>query len=195
MGQRDSRHHHANRRKKLETQSTSRGQKNIDLEEREVKWVEDGWTPANSADEKLTGDPIEQEQPRYLAFVNLEHDFLEETPFEFIEQILPDGKLAPNMVRRGASVFREEQFEFTYDLFNMNDPLIGGLAPERVALRRAMVLAHDRAQEIDIVRRKQAIPAQSPVPPGVVLIACGVNRVSLIRGGMPGPSSCTSIRQ
>ena len=112
--------------------------------------------------------PIEQEQPRYLAFVNLEHDFLEETPFEFIEQILPDGKLAPNMVKRGASVFREEQFEFTYDLFNMNDPLIGGLSPERVALRRALVLAHDRAQEIDIIRRKQAIPAQSPVPPGVV---------------------------
>ena len=35
----------------------------IDLEEREVKWVEEGWSPANSADEKLTGDPIEQEQP------------------------------------------------------------------------------------------------------------------------------------
>lgn len=34
MGQRDSKHHHANRRKKLETQSSSRGQKNIDLEER-----------------------------------------------------------------------------------------------------------------------------------------------------------------
>jgi ABC-type transport system substrate-binding protein len=112
--------------------------------------------------------PIEQEQPRYLAFVNLEHDMLEETPFEFIEQILPNGKLAPNMVKRGASVFREEQMEFTYDLFNMNDPLIGGLAPEKIALRRAMILAHDRAQEIDIIRRRQAIPAQSPIPPGIV---------------------------
>ncbi|MEO8103772.1 MAG: ABC transporter substrate-binding protein [Betaproteobacteria bacterium] len=112
--------------------------------------------------------PIEQEQPRYLAFVNLEHDLLEETPFEFIEQILPNGKLAPNMIKRGASVFREEQLEVTYDLFNMNDPLIGGFAPEKIALRRALVLAHDRAQEIDIIRRKQAIPAQSLTPPGVV---------------------------
>ena len=112
--------------------------------------------------------PIEQEQPRYLAFVNFEHDFLEETPFEFIEQILPNGKLAPNMVKRGASVFREEQMEFTYDLFNVNDPLIGGLTPEKIALRRALVLAHDRGQEIDIIRRKQAIPAQSPVPPGII---------------------------
>ncbi len=112
--------------------------------------------------------PIEQEQPRYLAFVNLEHDLLEETPFEFIEQILPNGKLAPNMIKRGASVFREEQMEITYDLFNMNDPLIGGFAPEKIALRRALVLAHDRAQEIDIIRRRQAIPAQSLAPPGVV---------------------------
>lgn len=112
--------------------------------------------------------PIEQEQPRYLAFVNLEHDLLEETPFEYIEQILPNGKLAPNMVKRNASVFREEQLEITYDLFNMNDPLIGGFAPEKIALRRALVLAHDRTQEIDIVRRRQAIPAQSVIPPGVV---------------------------
>ncbi len=119
--------------------------------------------------------PIEQEQPRYLAFVNLEHDMLEETPFEYIEQILPNGKLAPNMVKRNASVFREEQLEVTYDLFNMNDPLIGGFAPERIALRRALVLAHDRAQEIDIIRRKQAIPAQSVVPPGVVGFDPGFN--------------------
>ena len=112
--------------------------------------------------------PIEQEQPRYLAFINFEHDFLEETPFEFVEQVLPNGKLAPNLARRGATVFREEQMEFTYDLFNMNDPVLGGLTPDKVALRRAMVLAHDRGQEIDIIRRKQAIPAQSPVPPGVV---------------------------
>jgi oligopeptide transport system substrate-binding protein len=37
-----------------------------------------------------------------------------------------------------------------------------------VALRRAMVLAHDRNQEIGIVRKGQALPAQSPVPPGIV---------------------------
>lgn len=112
--------------------------------------------------------PIEQEQPRYLAYINLEHDFLEETPFEFIEQVLPNGKLAPSLVKRNVSVFREEQMEFTYDLFNMDDPVLGGYSPDKIALRRAMVLAHDRGQEIDIIRRRQAIPAQSPVPPGVV---------------------------
>jgi hypothetical protein len=34
MGQRDSRHHHANRRQKIEKQNASRAQKNEDLEAR-----------------------------------------------------------------------------------------------------------------------------------------------------------------
>ncbi len=112
--------------------------------------------------------PIEQEQPRYLAFVNGEHDYIEETPFEFIDQVIPNGKLAPAFAKKGASVFREEQMEFTYDLFNMDDKMVGGYSAEKIAFRRALILSHDRGQEITIVRRDQAIPAQSPLPPGVV---------------------------
>src|SRR5262249_39124436 len=68
----------------------------------------------------------------------------------------------------------EVQPEITYDTINVEqkaggpDNPLAGYGPERVALRRAMVLAHDRNQEISIIRRGQAIPAQSPVPPGVV---------------------------
>jgi len=112
--------------------------------------------------------PIEEEQPRFLAFVNREHDLLDETPFEFIDQVLPNGRLAPGLARQGVGVFREEAPEITYDVFNLDHPVVGGYGPEKVALRRAMVLAHDRNQEIAIVRKGQALPAQSPVPPGVV---------------------------
>jgi ABC-type transport system substrate-binding protein len=45
---------------------------------------------------------------------------------------------------------------------------VGGYSAERVALRRAMILAHDRGREITVLRKSQAIAAQSPVPPGVV---------------------------
>ena len=112
--------------------------------------------------------PIEEEQPRFLAFMNNEHDYLEETPFAFIQEILPDGKLSPKMQQRNVRVFREEQPEITYDAFNMDDPVVGGYKPENVAFRRALVLSHDRSQEIAIVRRGQAIAAQSPVPPGLI---------------------------
>ena len=112
--------------------------------------------------------PIEEEQPRFLAFVNHQHDLIDETPFEFIEQVLPNGKLVPSLAKQGVKVFREEQPEITYDVFNIDDPVVGGYSAEHVALRRAMVLAHDRNQEIGIVRKGQALPAQSPVPPGIV---------------------------
>ncbi len=112
--------------------------------------------------------PIEEEQPRFLAWINHEHDYLDETPAEFIEQVLPNGRLAPALARQHVLVFREEQPEVTYDVFNLEDPVVGGYGPERVALRRALVLAHDRGQEISILRKGQAIPAQSAVPPGVV---------------------------
>src|SRR5690606_8963207 len=41
----------------------------------------------------------------------------------------------------------------------------GGYTPDKVALRRAIALAIDVEQEIRLVRRGQAIPAQSTVPP------------------------------
>jgi ABC-type transport system substrate-binding protein len=112
--------------------------------------------------------PIEEQQPRYLAFMNFEHDLLEETPFTYIQQLLPNGKLSPTLAKRGVSVYRSDEPDMTYTAMNMDDPIIGGYRPENVALRRAMVMAEDRGQEIAIIRRGQATAAQSPIPPGVV---------------------------
>jgi len=118
--------------------------------------------------------PIEDEQPRFLAYLNKEHDILDEMPFAFIHQVLPNGKLAPKLAKEGMHVFRELQPELTYYAFDMNmtaegrpNP-IGGYTPDRVALRRAMVLAYDVGGEIEVIRKGQAIPAQTPIAPGVV---------------------------
>ena len=118
--------------------------------------------------------PIEDSQPRFLAFLNKEHDLLDEMPTSYIHLALPNGKPSPELARSGVTVFREEQLEITYDIFNLREKIdgkdnpVGGYAPARVALRRAMVLAYDRDREIAILRKGQAIPAQTPVPPGVV---------------------------
>jgi oligopeptide transport system substrate-binding protein len=112
--------------------------------------------------------PIEQEQPRFLAFMNAEHDYIEETPLIFVDQLYSNGKLTPIMTKRNARVFREEQPEITYDAFNMDDKFVGGYKPENIALRRAIVHAHDRNAEVNIVRRGQAAPVTGPIPKGVV---------------------------
>jgi len=118
--------------------------------------------------------PIEDEQPRFLAFLNHEHDIIDELPLTFVNQVLPGGKLTPQLASQGVRVFPELEPEITYYVFNLDEKVngvdnpVGGYTPERVALRRAMVLGHDRNQEIAILRRGQAIAAQGPIPPGVV---------------------------
>ena len=112
-------------------------------------------------------DVIEEPQPRMLAFFNKEHDVLENSPGEFINQLMPGGKLAPNLRREGVKAQREPQMEITYTYFNMEDPVVGGYTPEKVALRRAIVLAYDSEKEIAVARKYQAVQAQSPIPPGV----------------------------
>jgi len=56
-----------------------------------------------------------------------------------------------------------EPFTFLF-YFNMADPVIGGTAKDRVALRRAMALSYDADIEIRQIRRG-GIHAQSPVVP------------------------------
>jgi ABC-type transport system substrate-binding protein len=115
--------------------------------------------------------PIEDSQPRFLAFLNKEHDLLEETPFAFIHQVvLPSGKLVPSLEKAGVRAYRELQPELTYYAFNVSPKAmgrpnpIGGYTPERVALPRAMVLAHDRDAEIEILRKGQAVAARVSHP-------------------------------
>ena len=108
---------------------------------------------------------IEEAQPRWLAFLNGEHDFMERLPNDFINQVLPGGKLAPPMVKRGIVPLQVPLSDVTLLVFNMEHSVIGGNAPEKVALRRAMALAYDVGREIRLARRGQAIAAQSIMTP------------------------------
>jgi ABC-type transport system substrate-binding protein len=112
--------------------------------------------------------PIEAEQPRFLAFMNGEHDILQETPFAFINQVVPNGELAPVLKAQGVSRHNELSPDLTYYLFNLEHPVLGGYTAEKVALRRAIVMGHDRPAEINIIRRGQVMAAQSPIPPGMI---------------------------
>ena len=107
---------------------------------------------------------IVETQPRWLAFNGGELDLLE-MPTEVAPLALPGGQLAPNLRKRGVQVFKSQGADIGFSFFNMEDPVVGGLAPERVALRRAIALAYDNEAEIRIVYKGQAVPAQSMLPP------------------------------
>ena len=108
---------------------------------------------------------VEEVQPRWLAFLNGEHDFLDRLPNEFAPVAIPHNQLAPNLRKQGIVMERQPLVDTTYSYFGMENPVVGGYTPERIALRRALALAYDVELEIAQVRLGQAIPAQAIVPP------------------------------
>ena len=108
---------------------------------------------------------IEENQPRWLAFLNEEHDLMEEMPADFAATIIPNNQLAPNLAKKGIQMVRYPRAAIAHSYFAMENPVVGGYEPHKVALRRAISLAVDVEREIRIARRGQAIPAQGPIAP------------------------------
>jgi len=109
---------------------------------------------------------IEESQPRWLAFLNGQSDYLERLPAEFTSVALPNDRLAPNLVKQGIRMDRGPLVDVTMSaLFNLDHPLVGGLGAHKVALRRAIGLAYNAGEEIRLIRKSQAVPAQGPIAP------------------------------
>jgi ABC-type transport system substrate-binding protein len=108
---------------------------------------------------------IEEAQPRWLSFLNRQQDLQERLPNEFINIAAPNGTLAPNLARLGVQLYRVPASDVTLTLFSMEDPVVGGYAPEKVALRRAIALGLNVPKEIRLARKGQAVPAQSGLAP------------------------------
>ena len=108
---------------------------------------------------------IEEIQPRWLSFLGNDHDLLERLPNAFAYQAIPNNQLAPNLLKKKIGMERVPNPDVTVTYFNMENPMLGGYAPEKVALRRAISLAYNSEEEIRLPRRNQAIPAQGPIQP------------------------------
>lgn len=107
---------------------------------------------------------IEESQPRWLSFLSSEAEMIEEVPIDFSSIAMPGNKLAPNLAKRGITMTRYPRSDISFSYFNMEDPVVGGYTPEKIALRRAINLAVDLDKEIRLVRRGQALKSQSPMP-------------------------------
>jgi len=111
---------------------------------------------------------IDEAQPRWLAFLNGALDLLE-VPADFAPIAVPTvggvGTLAPHLARRGIRLQRSAQPDMVMTYFNMLDPTVGGYTVDKVALRRAVGLAYDNAEELRLARNGQGVLAQSVVAP------------------------------
>jgi ABC-type transport system substrate-binding protein len=107
---------------------------------------------------------IAESQPRWLSFLSSQQDIVN-VPAEFINLALPNGKLAPSLAKRNITFERLIQPDVVLTYFNMEDPVVGGYTPEKVALRRAISLGYNIDEEIRLIRRGSMTRAQSQVPP------------------------------
>ena len=111
---------------------------------------------------------IEESQPRWLAFLNKEHDLMTAVPAEFAHLAVPNGRLAPNLQKQKVGMERVSELDLAFFYFGMQHPVVGGYSAEKVALRRAIALAYDADEAIRAVYHGQAIRANSTVPPGAL---------------------------
>jgi ABC-type transport system substrate-binding protein len=110
---------------------------------------------------------IEEDQARLLAFQGDEIDVMNmEGPLA--PRVLDGGTLKPELRAKGVKLARIIDPEISYTYWNMQDPVVGGMGKEKIALRRAMAMSYDAAEEIRVIRNGQAIEARYPIPPGVV---------------------------
>ena len=112
--------------------------------------------------------PMEEPQTRWLAFNQKQLDMLN-LPSTFRTQAFEeDGALRPALADEQVSVYTAVDPEVVYAFFNFRDPVVGGFAKDKVALRRAIILAYKVDEDIHVIRRGMAVPAEMPIPPGVV---------------------------
>ncbi len=110
---------------------------------------------------------MEEDQARLLAFENDELDLMD-LGGPLAPNVLDGGKLRPEFVKKGVKLSRIVDPAISYVYWNLQDPVVGGLSKDKVALRRAMAMAYNVDDEINVVRNGQAIELAYPIPPGVV---------------------------
>jgi ABC-type transport system substrate-binding protein len=108
---------------------------------------------------------IEEEQPRWLAFVTGEADVAYRVGYQFVGQAMPNGKVAPNLAKRGIRGYHVVEPASNFYIFNLEDRTVGGYTPDKVALRRAISLGVDSKVVITYAYTGLgAVPQQPELP-------------------------------
>lgn len=109
---------------------------------------------------------MEEDQSRWLAFQNDEVD-ITNMDGPLAPRALDGERLKPELAARGVRLSRMVDPEVVYHYWQWTDPVVGGPGKAQIALRRALAMAYDNAEEIRVVRNGQAVALDYPIPPGV----------------------------
>jgi oligopeptide transport system substrate-binding protein len=107
---------------------------------------------------------IEEGNPRMLSFKAgaLDYEFV---GLDLVGSVLQGGKLAPDLAEKGVIHQRAMDPAVQFEYFNMEDPIVGGYTPEKIALRRAIIMSFSTDDYVRVMWRNQAEPANQVIPP------------------------------
>ena len=108
---------------------------------------------------------IEEQVPELLAFDQGTLDYIALTG-GILSRLLDNGKLNADYTRRGVQHHRYALPALIYTYLNQDDPVVGGNAPEKVALRRAIAMGFNSDEFIKVFYGGQGLPANQLMPPG-----------------------------
>ena len=109
-----------------------------------------------------------EDNPLWLDFENEKLGYIE-LPYDFFENAFnPRTKRMDRGLRRkGVEYVVEPQLDFIFRSFNMDDELVGGYTPEKIALRRAISLAIDLNEINESFYAGLCTVYDGPIPPGL----------------------------
>lgn len=110
---------------------------------------------------------MEEGQSRWLSFIKDEIDLFA-LDGELTVQALQNGKLKPELAKKGVHLSRITDPSIDYHYWNMQNPVVGGFSKDKIALRRAMAMAFSADNYINILQKGDAQRLQAPIPNGVV---------------------------
>ena len=110
----------------------------------------------------------EEFQGRMLGFLDGQYDYIEQVPESMTSMVISGGKLKGDLSRRGMELVRFPVLQTYYMWMNMDDAVLGGYTKDKVALRRAIALAYDSAEDVALLKQGFALKAESPLPPNVL---------------------------
>ncbi len=107
---------------------------------------------------------IEEGNPRLLSFKEGTLDY-EYVGTDLVGSILENGKLSRDLAAKNVGHVRTMDPAVGFEYFNMEDPVVGGYTPDKIALRRAIIMAFPIEDYVRIVFRNQGTPASQVIPP------------------------------
>jgi len=103
-----------------------------------------------------------------LGFLDKQLDLAEQIPEQLNNMLVGvDRKILPHLAARNIRLYLNNRLETDFMWMNMQDPLIGGYTTEKIALRRAIAMAYDRDEDINVHTLGPVLAARGLLPPDV----------------------------